>query len=112
MANRTRAIRLRFRVTQEERNMIEAKMEQFGTTNMAAYLRKMAIDGYVVRLELPEVRDMVSLLRRISSNINQIAKRVNQTDRLYQAEIAEIQQKQEEIWQAVKEIIAKLAAIP
>lgn len=92
--------------------MIEAKMEQFGTTNMAAYLRKMAIDGYVVRLELPEVRDMVSLLRRISSNINQIAKRVNQTDRLYQAEIAEIQQKQEEIWQAVKEIIAKLAAIP
>ena len=92
--------------------MIEAKMEQFGTTNMAAYLRKMAIDGYVVRLELPEVRDMVSLLRRISSNINQIAKRVNQTDRLYQAEIAEIQQKQEEIWQAVKEIIAKLAASP
>ena len=92
--------------------MIEAKMEQFGTTNMAAYLRKMAIDGYVVRLELPEIRDMVSLLRKISSNINQIAKRVNQTDRLYRAEIEEIQQKQEEIWQALKEIIAKLAAIP
>lgn len=92
--------------------MIEAKMEQFGTTNMAAYLRKMAIDGYVVRLELPEIRDMVSLLRRISSNINQIAKRVNQTDRLYQAEIAEIQQKQEEIWQAVNVILVKLARIP
>lgn len=92
--------------------MIETKMEQFGTTNMAAYLRKMAIDGYVVRLELPEIRDMVSLLRRINSIINMIAKRVNQTDRLYLAEIAEIQQKQEEIWQAVKEIIAKLAVIP
>ena len=92
--------------------MIEAKMEQFGTTNMAAYLRKMAIDGYVVRLELPEIRDMVSLLRKISSNINQIAKRVNQTDRLYRSEIEEIQQKQEEIWQALKEIIAKLAVIP
>ena len=92
--------------------MIEAKMEQFGTTNMAAYLRKMATDGYVVRLELPEIRDMVSLLRRISSNINQIAKRVNQTDRLYQAEIAEIQQKQEEIWQAVNVILVKLARIP
>jgi len=112
MANRIRDIRLRFRVTQEERDMIEAKMEQFGTTNMAAYLRKMAIDGYVVRLELPEIRDMVSLLRKISSNINQIAKRVNQTDRLYRAEIEEIQRKQEEIWQAVKEIIAKLAVIP
>jgi len=112
MANRIRDIRLRFRVTQEERDMIEAKMEQFGTTNMAAYHRKMAIDGYVVRLELPEIRDMVSLLRKISSNINQIAKRVNQTDRLYRAEIEEIQRKQEEIWQAVKEIIAKLAVIP
>ena len=91
--------------------MIEAKMEQFGTTNMAAYLRKMAIDGYVVRLELPEIRDMVALLRRTSSNINQIARRVNQTDRLYSEDIAEIQQKQEELWQAVNAIIAKLAMI-
>lgn len=111
MANRTRTIRLRFRVTQEERDMIEAKMEQFGTTNMAAYLRKMAIDGYVVRLELPEIRDLVALLRRTSSNINQIARRVNQTDRLYSEDIAEIQQKQEELWQAVNAIIAKLAMI-
>ena len=55
--------------------------------NMAAYLRKMAIDGYVVRLELPELRDLISLLRRTSSNFNQIARRVNSTGRAYEDDI-------------------------
>ena len=52
MAKRKRDIQLKFRVTPQEREMIETKMAQFGTTNMAAYLRKMAIDGYVVKLDL------------------------------------------------------------
>lgn len=77
MAKRKRNIVIRFRVTPEEREMIESKMAQFGTSNMAAYLRKISIDGYVVRLDLPELREMVSLLRRSSNNLNQIAKRVN-----------------------------------
>lgn len=111
MANRKRNIRLRFRVTSEEKAQIEKKMAQYGTTNMAAYLRKMAIDGYVVRLELPELREMVSLLRRSSANINQIAKRVNETSRLYDTDLAEIQKQQEEIWAAASCIISRLAAI-
>ena len=82
MAKRKRNIVIRFRVTPEEREMIESKMAQFGTTNMAAYLRKISIDGYVVRLDLPELREMVSLLRRSSNNLNQIAKRVNETSRI------------------------------
>lgn len=53
--------------------MIDKRMAQAGTINMAAYLRKMAIDGYVVKLELPELRDLISLLRRTSNNFNQIA---------------------------------------
>ena len=61
MANLEREVQLKFRVTPEERTLIEQKMEQLGTTNMAAYLRKMAVDGYVVNLELPELREMVSL---------------------------------------------------
>ena len=69
MANREREIQLKFRVTPEERELIEAKMAQLGTQNMAAYLRKMVLDGYVVRLELPELREMVSLLRRSSNNL-------------------------------------------
>ena len=71
MAKRKRDIQLKFRVTPQEREMIETKMAQFGTTNMAAYLRKMAIDGYVVKLDLPELRELVSLLRYSSHNLNQ-----------------------------------------
>ena len=83
MANRKRDIRLRFRVTPEEKSMIEEKMTQVGTSNMEAYLRKMSIDGYILKLDLPEIKEMISLLRRSSNNLNQIAKRINQTGRLY-----------------------------
>ena len=79
MANRNLPIQVKFRVTPEERALIDKRMEQADTINMAAYLRKMAIDGYVVKLDLPELRDMISLLRRTSNNFNQIARRVNST---------------------------------
>ena len=74
---RIRDTMLRFRVTPEEREAIEQKMEEYGTDNMAAYLRKMAIDGYVIRLELPEIGALTGQLGKVGSNINQIARRVN-----------------------------------
>ena len=111
MANRNRPIQVKFRVTPEERKMIDKRMEQAGTTNMAAYLRKMAIDGYVVKLELPELRDLISLLRRTSNNFNQIARRVNSTDRIYADDIVEMKNLLEEIWKADNQILEKLASI-
>ncbi len=111
MANRNRPIQVKFRVTPEERKMIDRRMEQAGISNMAAYLRKMAIDGYVVKLELPELRDLISLLRRTSNNFNQIARRVNSTDRIYADDIAEMKNLLEQIWEADNRILEKLAAI-
>mgnify|MGYP001047922611 FL=1 len=111
MAKRKRNIVIRFRVTPEEREMIESKMVQFGTTNMAGYLRKISIDGYVVRLDLPELREMVSLLRRSSNNLNQIAKRVNETSRIYDADIDCLKENQEKIWSAANGILTQLASI-
>ena len=111
MAKRKRNIVIRFRVTPEEREMIESKMAQFGTSNMAAYLRKISIDGYVVRLDLPELHEMVSLLRRSSNNLNQIAKRVNETSRIYEADIDCLKENQEKIWSAANEILTRLAGI-
>ena len=111
MAKRKRNIVIRFRVTPEEREMIESKMAQFGTSNMAAYLRKISIDGYVVRLDLPELREMVSLLRRSGNNINQIAKRVNETSRIYDADIDCLKANQEKIWSAANGILTRLASI-
>ena len=109
MAKRKREIVLRFRVTPEERGMIEEKMAQLGTDNMAAYLRKMAIDGYIVKLDLPELRDMVSLLRRSSNNLNQIAKRVNETSRIYAEDIECLLENQEKLWSVAKEILGRLS---
>ena len=111
MANRNRPIQVKFRVTQEERKMIDKRMEQAGTNNMAAYLRKMAIDGYVVKLELPELRDFISLLRRTSNNFNQIARRVNSTGRIYDDDIHEMKMMLEQIWEADNHILDKLASI-
>ncbi len=111
MANRNRPIQVKFRVTPEERQLIDRRMEQVGTMNMAAYLRKMAIDGYVVKLELPELRDMISLLRRTSNNFNQIARRVNSTDRIYAEDIQEMKVMLEQLWEADSKILEKLAAI-
>ena len=111
MAKRKRNVVIRFRVTPEEREMIESKMAQFGTSNMAAYLRKISIDGYVVRLDLPELREIVSLLRRSSNNLNQIAKRVNETSRIYDADIDCLKENQEKIWSAANGILTRLAGI-
>lgn len=111
MANRNRPIQVKFRVTPEERQLIDRRMEQVGTMNMAAYLRKMAIDGYVVKLELPELRDMISLLRRTSNNFNQIARRVNSTDRIYAEDIQEMKVMLEQLWEADNRILEKLASI-
>ena len=108
MAKRKRDIQLKVRVTPEERAMIETKMAQLGTTNMGAYLRKMAIDGYVVKLDLPE---LVSLLRYSSNNLNQLARRVHETGRVYAADMDDILQNQERIWQAASGILSRLAAI-
>lgn len=86
-------------------------MAQLGTGNMSAFLRKMAIEGLIVKLELPELREMVSLLRRSSNNLNQIAKRLNETGRVYDADMEDILQKQNQIWDMASEILTKLAAL-
>ena len=111
MANLEREIQLKFRVTPEERALIEQKMAQLGTTNMAAYLRKMAIDGFVINLELPELREMVSLLRRSSNNLNQLTRRVHETGRFYDADLEELRQSYDGLWDAAQKILASLAKI-
>ena len=109
--NRQREVQLKFRVNPEERELIEKKMEQLGTTNMAAYLRKMAIDGYAVNLELPELREMVSLLRRSSNNLNQLTRRVHETGRFYDADLEELRQSYDGLWDAAQKILLSLSAI-
>ena len=111
MANLEREVQLKFRVTPEERALIEQKMAQLGTTNMAAYLRKMAIDGFVINLELPELREMVSLLRRSSNNLNQLTRRVHETGRFYDADLEDLRQSYDGLWDAAQKILTSLAKL-
>ena len=111
MANRKRPIVLRCPVTAEERALIEQKMAQLHTKRIGAYLRKMAIDGYVVKLDLPELRELVSLLRYSSNNLNQLTRRAHETGRIYETDLEDIQQSQERIWTAAEKIVSSLAAL-
>ena len=96
---------------QSEKEWIEKKMEIAGVINREAYLRKIAIDGCILRLELPELKEIISLMRRMSNNINQIAKRANETGRLYTADIQEIIQNQERLWDGIRETLSQLAKL-
>ena len=78
---------------------------------MSAYLRKMAIDGYVLRLDLPELKEMVSLLRRCSNNLNQIAKRANETGRIYTEDLEDLTEQLDRLWESARQIMTALAKV-
>lgn len=100
-----------FVMSQDELDRMQQKMQEVGIQNKSAYLRKMALDGYCVNLELEDVKKMVSLLRYCSNNLNQYAKRANTTNSIYADDIQDLQNRLEEIWLSAKEILARLAVI-
>ena len=108
---RKREVQLNFRVSPEELALIEQKMAQLGTKNREAYLRKMALDGYVVRLELPELKELVSLMRYSSNNLNQLARRAHETGRIYDADLEDITRRQEALWDGVHQVLTQLAKL-
>ena len=111
MAKRKREVQVNFRVSPEELTLIEQKMSQLGTKNREAYLRKMALDGYIVKLDLPELKELLSLMRYSSNNLNQLTKRVHETGRIYDADLEDISQRQEQLWEGLKKILTQLSKI-
>ena len=111
MAKRKRDVPVLFWVSTEEQELIRRKMEQYGTENMSAYLRKMALDGYVVKLDLPELKELVSLMRRSSNNLNQLTRKVHETGRIYDADLDDISQRQEQLWEGIREILTQLSQL-
>lgn len=109
--NRLRPKQIKFFVNDKEYELIRTKMAQMGTDNMSAYIRKMVIDGYVVNLDMPELRELTSKMKRISNSENQIAKRVNSTGNIYEADIEEIKKNQEEIYEGIRKILTSLSKI-
>ena len=107
MANRVRNIQIKFRVTEEERKLIEQKMALLGTKNMEAYLRKMAIDGYIIQVDYTQQRKLAAAVNRVAANINQICRRINSTGRMYAEDVEELLAKQEEIWRLLRSSLSE-----
>ena len=105
MANRKRNIQMKFYVTEEEKRLIDKKMAQLPTRRYGAYLRKMAIDGYIIHVDTTDIKEMTKTLGAIGRNINQIAKRVNAGGPTYQADMEEIRERLEQIWQLQRRIL-------
>ena len=106
MANRKRNIQMKFWVTEEEKNLIDEKMKQLPTRRYGAYLRKMAIDGYIIYTDTTDIKEMTKTLGAIGRNINQIAKRINAGGPAYQADMDEIRERLDEIWQLQRRILS------
>ena len=105
MANQKRNIQMKFYVTEEEKRLIDKKMAQLPTRRYGAYLRKMAIDGYIIQVDTRDIKEMNKLLSAIGRNINQIAKRVNAGGPTYQADMEEIRERLDQIWQLQRRIL-------
>ncbi|MDR1669001.1 MAG: plasmid mobilization relaxosome protein MobC [Oscillospiraceae bacterium] len=109
--NRKRSVHFHFWADEEEAALIRERMESLGVTSLGAYMRKMAIDGYHINIDLSDVRELVSLLRRCSNNLNQIAKRANETRSIHVADIADLRRQYDTLWEAANGILAGLAKI-
>ena len=105
MANRKRPIVLRCPVTAEERALIEQKMAQLPTQRIGAYLRKMAIDGYIIYTDTADIKALTAELSAIGRNINQIAKKLNAGGPAYQADMDEIRERLDQIPLARKTVV-------
>ena len=108
MAERLRPVQMKFYVTEEEKNFIYKKMSLIGVKNLSAYLRKMAIDGQLVRIETTDLDEICRQISGIAKNINQIAKRINATDNIFSDDIREMKKKVEEVWQLLKSTLSAL----
>ncbi len=111
MAKRHREIRLQCRVTADEKSAVERNMKELGTKNTEAYLRKMAIDGYIVQIDTSDIRELVRLLRVTSNSLNQIARMANATGTVHSADIERLIKSYDRLWALAEETMLRMASI-
>ena len=103
-----RLIRHCFRTTEEEEVILQKKMQTFGVTNQSAFLRAMALNGYLLKVSLPEIREFIRLMKNLTNNVNQIARRMNEHGNIYETEIDEIRERLDVLWNMLNQLLLKL----
>ena len=102
MPDRTRPIRKEICLNEQELNLVQHKMRQLGTHNFGAYARKMLIDGYIIKVDYTEQKKLAATVSRIATNINHVCRRINSTGHFYEDDVAELKDRQLEIWELLK----------
>lgn len=112
MKNNSRKTQLHFVVSEQELDRIRQRMEECSVTNLSAFLRKMALDGYIIHLDMTELQELTRLLRICSNNLNQYTKRANEVGSVYAADVEDLHSRLDEIWELAEKLLQGFANIP
>ena len=110
--NEKRNVQLHVLASEKEVSLIKERMSLIGVSNLSAYLRKVAIDGYIINLDLKEVRELIRLLRICSNNLNQYTRKANETGSVYAADIEDLRLRLDKVWDATEKMLSSLSNLP
>lgn len=106
-----KSVRVEFVMSEAEAELVKERMAELGITNLSAYLRKMAVDGYIIHLDMGDIQEMIRLLRICSNNLNQYTRRANETGNIYAADIDDIRTRLDSLWDSMDKLIRGFANI-
>ena len=106
-----RSVRVEFVLTEAESALIKERMAELGITNLSAYLRKMAVDGYIIHLDMGDIQEMIRLLRICSNNLNQYTRRANETGSVYAADVEDLRTRLDDLWNSMDKLLRGFANI-
>ena len=106
-----KTVRVEFVMSEQDAELVKGRMAELGITNLSAYLRKMAVDGYIIHLDMGDIQEMVRLLRICSNNLNQYAKRANETGSVYAADVEDLRARLDNLWDGMDKLLRGFANI-
>ena len=106
-----KTVRVEFVMSEQDAELVKGRMAELGITNLSAYLRKMAVDGYIIHLDMGDIQEMVRLLRICSNDLNQYAKRANETGSVYAADVEDLRTRLDGLWDGMDKLLRGFANI-
>ena len=106
-----KSVRTELVMSEQDAEVVRERMAELGITNLSAYLRKMAVDGYIIHLDMSEIQEMIRLLRICSNNLNQYARRANETGSIYAADVDDLRTRLDSLWDGMDKLLRGFANI-
>ena len=106
-----KSVRTEFVMSEQDAELVRERMAELGITNLSAYLRKMAVDGYIIHLDMSDIQEMIRLLRICSNNLNQYARRANEAGSIYAADVEDLRTRLDGLWDGMDKLLRGFANI-